>query len=252
MKAISKTCGLLMVLALLLAVPAQADHFLKQVTDTEAFEMMGQSSPATSDTAEAWLTDDRAVIMMGGGQTMIIRNDEKKVYFLDHSKKVYMESPLGADWLFGGEVADMTAEEKAQMEAMAQAMGGSMKATVTPTEETKKIGEWNTKKYLVDISMPMGSAKTQSWVTNDIEINYDVYNWLAQGMMSMMPGFEEVAKEMKKLQGVAVEGVSEVQAMGAVMKSTMKLLEYKEGDAPDELFDVPEGYTKQKGMGMGR
>jgi hypothetical protein len=60
--------------------------------------------------------------------------------------------------------------------------------------------------------------------------------------MSMMPGYEEALEEMKKVKGLTVSSTSTTQMMGATVKSSTELLEYKEADAPKGTFEVPKGY----------
>ena len=59
---------------------------------------------------------------------------------------------------------------------------------------------------------------------------------------------EEMAKEMKKIKGVPVLTITTSNMIGASVKSTQELLEFKEGTAPSGYFDIPTGYKKIEGM----
>jgi hypothetical protein len=125
-----------------------------------------------------------------------------------------------------------------------------MKVTVTPTEETKKIGSWNTAKYVMDVSAPMGNTKIEMWTTQDIEADYTAFMSVAAGARAMMPGYNEVLDEMKKVKGITVYSVTEMSMMGSTFRSTLELIEAVEKDAPEGTFDIPEGYKKVDMMEM--
>ncbi|HOD67590.1 MAG TPA: hypothetical protein PKM94_12980, partial [candidate division Zixibacteria bacterium] len=55
---------------------ARADAYIKNVTETEAMQLGGQTRPASSDTTEIWVSPSRAAMVMGGGQKFIV--DAKK------------------------------------------------------------------------------------------------------------------------------------------------------------------------------
>jgi hypothetical protein len=68
-------------------------------------------------------------------------------------------------------------------------------------------------------------------------------------MMAMQPGMKEnlaqVQLELKKIKGVRVHEKTSNDMMGTNVNSTITLLEFKEMKAPDDLFDLPKGYTNQ-------
>ncbi|HHS13843.1 MAG TPA: hypothetical protein ENN03_08785 [bacterium] len=63
-------------------------------------------------------------------------------------------------------------------------------------------------------------------------------------MPGMQSAAEEMAKEMKKIEGVVVQSSSKNQIMGQTIESTTLLLEYKTGKAPAGTFEIPGGYQK--------
>ncbi len=224
-----------------------ADSYFKQATHVDAFEMMGQKTPEKNDTSIVWLTEGKACSQIGDKESIIFDSQEGLLYMLDHEKKQYSMIPM--DLFGGGNKEDVSRNE--EMAKMMEAMGGSMEITVTPTDETKKIGDWNATKYIVDIKIAMMPSKQEIWTTEDIKIDYTMFNAVSNGMMAQMPGFEKILEEMKQVKGIAVKTVTRTSAMGGEIVTSMNLIEYAEKDAPDGVYDIPEGY-KKVGAGMGR
>jgi hypothetical protein len=237
---------------------ARADFYLKQKMHTDAMKMMGQSIPAKDEIQATWITKDKARSDTGAVHSMILRVDAKKIYALDNTAKTYTEMPLGSlEEMIVGAVGDnekMTKEEKEQAAQAVKGMAAMMKmeAKVQETAETKKINTWNCKKYIMTMTMPMGTTTSEIWATEDIKIDYDLYQALANAMMSQMQGFQEMIKEIKKIKGLPVLTTTTVNMMGAEVKSSTELIEAKEASAPAGIFEVPGDYKKGKGFGMGR
>ncbi len=235
-----------------LATPVFADVMIRQLNSTDAFEMMGQQVPAKSDTSVVWIGDGVARFDVADTATMIFNASENTIALINHTSKSYSMVPLGQ----GGEMdiskmmdtEGMSEEEIAEAKAAMQGMMGAMqlKMTVTPTEESKKIKDWNCKKYTVVTDMGMVKAASESWVTNEIKLNYDLFFNVTRAFMAMMPGFEDAMKEFKKMEGMPVWSETNVDMMGAKVHSTTELLEYKEASAPAGTYKIPEGYKESK------
>lgn len=228
---------------------ALADSYFKQAIHVGAFEMMGQTSPEKNDTSIVWLTEDKACSQTGNEASVIFDAKKGLMYMVDHEKKQYSVIPMD---LFskGNKEGESKNDE---MTKMMQAMVGNMEITVTPTDETNKIGDWNATKYNVDIKIAMMPSKQEVWATEDIKIDHTLFNAVSNGMMAQMPGFEKIVNEMKKVKGIPVKTITSTSAMGGEIVTSMNLIEYAEKDAPDGVFDIPEGYKKvEGGMGMGK
>lgn len=228
---------------LTLVCVGHADTFMKQVNNTDAMEMMGQKQPARSDTAMSWFAGDKACMIDAKGNSTVFRADRGVMYMIDNEKKSYAEIP--ATWLEDAAEQAENSSDSGMAEAM-KMMKGMMKfnVTVTPTEETKKIKDWDTKKYDVTIDMGMGKVNQEVWACPDLKIDQSAYMAMSNVMMSMFDGFEAGMEEFKKVKGVPVMSTSEVMMMGTSLKSSSELLEFTEKDAPAGIYDVPEGYTK--------
>jgi len=248
-RALTSLCGLVVVALLALWGTTQADTFIKQVTHTDSFKVMGQIQPATDDTSTMWLTKDKACMIGADNKSSILRADKGIMYFVDHESKTYAEMPL-EDL---GDIKKMAGveddEEAAQAAEMMQGLAAgmmSMEVTVTPTDEKKKIKDWSAKKYIVEIKMPMGSTKSEVWASEDIKIDYDMFQTISNAFMAQMPGFQKAMEEMKKVKGMTVLSVGEAKVMGTSVKTTTTLLEHSTKSAPAGIFDVPKDYKKKE------
>jgi len=128
-----------------------------------------------------------------------------------------------------------------------------MKATVQPTTETKKIKNWDAKKYLQTIEMAMGKTTSEIWATEDIKINKDLYLKFSTALFAMQPGMkdmiDDMMKEMQKIKGFQVLSSSVSDMMGTQIKSTVELQEIREDNPPAGTYDIPAGYKQKKWTG---
>jgi hypothetical protein len=239
---------------LLLAGSASGDHIVVMATHTDAFEIMGETQPAQDDTSRIWLTEDKSCMDAGDGKSFIYNADNEMFYLIDHGAKKYTEMSADFSKMLDEAMSEAGEGEEAvdpeMMEAMARQMMGSMKITVKPTGEGKQIRGWNTTQYVMDMTMPMGAAATEMWVTEDIKIDYDNFKQVANGGMATMPGYDQVLAEMQKIKGIPVYSVTETKMMGTSVKTVTEIIEFGEKDAPAGTFDIPAGYKKVEAMEM--
>ena len=241
-------------------VQGRADIYMKQKVHTDSFKMMGQTQPEKDEIMVFWLGENKArTDQEAGNSSAIFIGDKKILYWLDHNKKTYAEMPLDLDKLFdeaaeagAGEDPEMAEAKKKMpgfMKGLMKGVMGGMSAKVTETGETKKIGSWNCRKYLIEMDMGVGKSQAEAWATEDIKIDYGLFFASAYAMMASQPGFDKIVKEMQKVKGVIVYQTAKISAMGADMTSTTEVLECTDKSAPAGNYDIPAGYKKVKGMG---
>lgn len=235
----------------LLAAPAFADMMIKNHTHTDAFEMMGQKQPAKDDTTIVWIGDGVARYDMSDTASFIMNQADETIYAINHKKKTYTEIKMGENAMpdMDEMTKDMDPEQAAMMKKMmGEKMGGMMQmdVTVTPTEETKKIKDWNTTKYVVEIQSAAGPIVSDNWTTEDIDIDYGLFNAVSMAFMSSMPGYEKIAAEMQKMKGVPVYSETTAKMMGSEIHTNTTLLEYMSADPPEGAYGIPKGYKKVK------
>jgi hypothetical protein len=196
-----------------------------------------------------WLSADRARTDSGSDKSALYLAEQQALYAIDHGAKTYSRIPLD----FGKAIEGATAEgqDAQESQAMAEVMKGvvqgmmaSMSVNVTDTGETRKIGAWSCRKYLIDTNLAMMQSRAEAWASQDLKVDYDVYFTLANSMMAAMPGFEKVVEQMRKVKGVIVQQTSVTKVMGQDMTVTTELVEYAQKDAPAGTYQLPVGYTE--------
>jgi hypothetical protein len=225
----------LVVICLIAALPVQADHFIKQKKHTDAYTIMGQAQPASDEETVMWIGKDR--MAMGYPQSnFIVRLDQKKLYMINHKDKTYSVMDLPIDF------SKLIPEEmKGQMEQMMAAM--QMKAKVTPTDEKKKIKDWNCRRYDVEVTSQMMQMKMSIWATKDISLDYKAFMEMSSSMAGLQMGMDQVMEEMKKIDGFQVLQETTMTMMGTTVNSREELVSLEEKDPPAGVYDPPKDYT---------
>lgn len=239
-------CAVMCLVILLSQQFALADIYLKQKQRTEAFSMMGQEQPAQEVETESWISDS-AMWTQTGDKGILIKEDGSMI-MLDHLGKTYTEMNMNYEKMAEASGEKMDAEE---MAGLKQFMGKMMdiKISVEPTGEKKQINGYHCQKYIQTMEMGMGTNTSVIWATTDIKVDADVYAKFSASILANQPGMEQsldkIVHEMKKIKGVQVLNESTMNMMGQEMKSSVALLEFKEGKAPSNVFSIPKGYTKK-------
>jgi len=238
----------------LMSTAAQADIYMKQKQHQDETTVRGQTQPAEDRVNEVWITK-KGMRSNNAKHSMIMLPDEGKMIMVDRERNRYREMPMNMGDVMNKGMDDADAEEKAAFQGM---MGKMMKmeVKVLPTDEKKKIKQWNCRKYLMTMAMFGGTVKTEIWATEDIKIDPALYEKYQSGRMFSMPGvqqaMEEMEKETKKIKGVQVMSFTSSKMMGQTVKSSTELLEYKQTKAPANVFSLPDGCIKEEpGMGGG-
>jgi len=236
-----KRLSLFLVILVLFAGLLCADYYIKQKQHTDPVTMMGQTQPAKDSTVETWIGDNRAAIINKGeaNNSIILKSAEKKMYFIDHSEKTYVEMdlPLNIDQYMPEQARQMT-----------QMMTKNMEVTVTPTGETKKIGNWNCKGYDVNMKVMMMDMKMKVWATEDVPFDLDKANKIQETFMQVSGSYmnEKVMNEFKKIKGYNIASNVTVSVMGADVKTTTQVEEITKKEPPSFVYKVPENYTKSE------
>jgi hypothetical protein len=223
----------------LLAFPlaAGADTLYTMKSHTDAFKVGGETQPAKDSQAKVWAAGDR-LRRDEGDQTMLLRLDKNRLYVLDNADKTYSEIALPID------LRKMMPKGS---EAMADQIAAGMKVTVqvTPRDETKKIGQWNARRYDMTVTSAMGmKIATTMWVSKEVE-GFTPFNKLAGTMASLQPGSGEWVKQLEKIDGFPVLTESKVDALGAQFSTREELLSVETKAAPAGTYDLPAGYKAQ-------
>lgn len=229
-----------------LGTATDAGVIIKLKTHTDAIEMMGQKMPEVDGVVTTWVTDGKVRTDYGDTASMIVIEDSETMYVLNHNSKTYQEMNLG-DMMHLLDEAIKDEGDEATREAMEAAKSMmKMEATVTPTDETKEIGGYKCKKYIVELQMgQMGGSTSEQWVTEEIKVDAGMYRMSTMVSLMQVPGYEDVFKELADIEGFSVVTYTTARMMGAEVKSQQELVEVKEQELEDADFAIPEGYAKK-------
>lgn len=156
--------------------------------------MMGQSQPAADDEYVTWLGDGRLRLDQGSTST-IVALDAKKLYIVNHDDRTYTELDLPID------LASLLPPGMAeQVSAMMQ-----FDVTVTPSDETKKVGEWDARRYDMTMVSSMVNMSSVIWASTEPAIDARAYMDLYSRVMGLQPGMESMVEQMRRIDGFIVE-----------------------------------------------
>ena len=134
-------------------------------------------------------------MMTSGDMKFLVKRDDPAIYAMKPAEKVYMKIVIPDGDSPAGEAA-----------AAAQQMMGNVDVKVTPTEETKDVGEWSTRKFDISMKFAMGEIKMASWATEEIKLDRSLFNRVTNAMTAQMPGMQKIADAMDEVEGVPVAG----------------------------------------------
>lgn len=214
----------------LAAGSAGADTLLTIESHRDAVEFAGQQQPAEDSTIEVWIGDGQ-ISRSDPRATIIV--DPEAMTVVNHAGQTYtvLELPLDFDSLVPPEMKQM-----AQM--------SKLTAKVTPTDERKKIGDWNVRRYDIEMTNPAGLAvSTTMWLTRDLDIDYSSYQSLAAQTMAMV-GDSELVAEMSKLEGFPVLQETTFDMAGSTVTSREELVSVEQREPPAGTYSAPEGYEE--------
>jgi hypothetical protein len=166
---------------------------------------------------------------------VIMRVDTRTLFQINPTEKTYHRISLEE---MGRPPAGISGEQAAaQLQVMKEMMG---KIQVTPTGESRKIGEYLCRKYLVSGMMMTG----EYWLSRDVP-GYAELKRAAEKMKEVFdsnPMMKQmnITGMMSQLDGFPVQVTQKV--LNGSLVTTLKSIEMKQLD--DSLFAVPPGYAE--------
>jgi hypothetical protein len=218
-------------LLLLIAAPALADTLLTVRSSIEGLKI----APSQAEPIRIWVGGEKGDRLRRdeGDTSYILRLDRGKLYVVNHSEKTYSEIAVPVDAQKIGAAPEM-----------------QVKAQVVATEETKKIGSWNARKYKVDITSPAGlHLDTTVWASPDIA-SHQALTRLAASIAAIQPGSADWALKLGQIEGFPVLQEAQVTMGTSHFKTREELVGIETRDAPAGAYDPPAGYTAQPYVGI--
>lgn len=229
---------LVLVVVMMTSAFLSADVYIKQ--ETKSSGIPGQE--AKTATSEQWMSKDK-MVSLTGDQKIILNLGAKKAYFIDLTKKTFVEASLPLDNY------KLMKPEAVQMMKM---VSDGMTATVNPNNKTQKIGNWNCKGYDAVITVKiMGSemnTKMTIWTSTEIPFDWKTYAPMQEEIAKfMMKSGEKIWKEFKKIDGVQIATDMNFSQMGQTIKISTNVIEIDPNKtAPADLYTLPAGFTKNE------
>jgi hypothetical protein len=218
-------------LLLLAATPAVADTLLTVRSSIEGLKI----APSQAEPIRIWIGGEKGDRLRRdeGDTSYILRLDRGKLYVVNHSEKTYSELAVPID-----------------PQKIAASPEMRVKAQVTATGETKKIGIWNARKYRVDITSPAGlHLDTTVWASPDVA-SHQALTRLAASLAALQPGSADWALKLGQIEGFPVLQEANVTMGASHFKTREELVGIETKDAPAGAYDPPAGYTAQPYAGI--
>jgi hypothetical protein len=220
---------------------ARADIYIKSKTHSDPVSIMGQNQPARDAVTEQWMGDD-AFATVSQGTTVLVDFKRNTFAMINHAKKTYVETALPLD---------MTKLLPPQVASM---MGSMMKSSVsvTPTGQSRQIGQWACTGYEATITMMGMPMKETIWATKDTGVDMQRYMATAFGtvLKSQMFFDDAAVGEFKKIDGFPVLTEVNAEMMGAKVHSTTEVVEIAKKTPPAGVYAIPAGYAKVDTLSM--
>jgi hypothetical protein len=241
-------------LALLLAIPAipaipaisvipeaqaDADTLLTIQTHSELPAMVGNSVRPDDRKVTLWVGPNR-VRRDDGRAASIVLFDKKKLYIVDHEDKSYTAIDLPVDFtkLVPGPQGELMKKEMSS--------AAKLDVKITRTNETKKIGKWNARKYHVEMQNPETKMITDMWASKDVGVDMEALRQMQLNMAALQPGSLSWVKKMQQIEGFPVLQDSTLNfGTPRDAKTHEELISVETKEPPAGTFAPPAGYTQK-------
>ena len=218
---------------------AGADTLLTIKTHSELPAMVGTSVKQDDRKITLWVGPNR-VRRDDGKAASIILFDQKKLYIVDHEDKSYTAIDLPVDFtkLVPGPQGEMMRQEMSST--------AKLDAKIVRTNETKKIGNWNTRKYHVELTNPETRMITDMWVSKDVGVDMGALRQMQLNMASLQPGSLTWIKKLQQIEGFPVLQDSSFNfGTPKDAKTHEELISVETKEPPAGTFAPPAGYTQK-------
>jgi hypothetical protein len=230
---------------------ANADVYIKIKTHTDSRYDAGVIIPAKDSIEEIWIGDRKIVFITERGPLYRLLNENPtKIYDLENDlvsiifpkKKIYAQSPLPLD-----RSKLLTDQHYSRLQMF------KIKGIVKKTDETKKVGEWNCKKYeletwMMDEGHRVVEKDISLWMTTEVPFDLDMYGKAAANERKLRDFRydDDLLSEWNKIKGcqIALEMTSYYR--GVARRYYEEVVEISKKNPPKGIYSVPPGYTKKE------
>lgn len=227
----------LLSLCLLSASSLAADVLLTKKRDADEFGFQDRvTQGAKNQKVEIWIGPDR-VRRDDGRTALILRLDQKKLYFINHTDRTWSATDLrqkGTRWTATATFLPPPGQEVWRWHAKTE-----------PTGETRKVGSWQAAGHRIALTSETGMAERVRlvwWVASDLRVDDAAWRVLTSLLASFDPAGEEWVAAVQTIPGHPVLFEQAVQQPEVEVTLREELVAVKEGEAPAGLYEVPDGY----------
>jgi hypothetical protein len=226
---------------LLFASVLSADVCVRIKEHRDEFYDGGQVIPGEDSVQESWIGDGKYAVV-DDNVKFLMDLKESTMTIVNENKGFYAETPMPLDL---SKLLEPAFYARAQMFPTI--------GTVKKTEETKKIGEWDCRKYVVETWIEYQGAKYNEtvrnmWVTRDVPFDLEAYRAVRVNGHKLNNYGEQLVEALKAVDGYQILVESITYSRGEERKSSQEVLEITEKEAPEGLYGVPEGLPKKEQM----
>ena len=219
----------MVVFLIILFLPAKTDICVKE--KLEIIEWMGQ--PPHDIIQEEWIGKNR-MATIDPSTTIIYDYTLNKMFWINHLKKTYIETDIPVD------ISKLYPEE---FVSIMKKIADSLTFSVIEFGITKKIGDWNCKRYSLTMKMMGMDVLINYWTSTDVPFNWQQYMKMHCDMVKLQFKAEgDFAEEFKKIKGFPI--ITENKMMELHSKRTVLEISIKE--PPMEIYSVPQNYIKEE------
>jgi hypothetical protein len=217
-------------------------HRLVTVTETEAMRLPGEKMDATVDTTTLWLGPGLARRDKGRRSSLLVDAHRELITNVDHETRTWTRQTR--------------TEMAAQLDALARDTVGSddrrtrqlqrlldMKARVIDTGETDTVDGYPVRRWIVEQSFGGQRITSELWLTEAIDVDYDLMLRTTQAPLLALPGGAEVLTELGKLRGVTVRSSAVLEVFGRTSSTNARLVAADLDTVPVSFFAPPGDYA---------
>lgn len=226
------TVRLLTLLGVLVLVPfAMAGVYLEQVVKSDPVTVMGKTQPARETVQKIFLADDRMASENSDGMSVIVRLDQKKIYFINTQGKSY-------------QVSDLPLKFPPEMQQMMAAF--QFTTDIQKTGNRKQVGAYNCEEVVMTLKGFMNFT-IRMWCTGDIRMPFDKYYAMSAEMVAYSPAIKQMMEKMRSLGNLyAVEQEMTGEVMGTKTRSVTKLVNFDaNASIPADKFNPPANFKQE-------
>ena len=225
------------------ALSLTADVYIKQALHTDGYYYGGVNSPEENGVNEVWI-GKKKLASLTENRLVIVDAEKKMAFVVNRGAKTYVESPLPLD---------LSKIVEDNLVPMIQPY--RYKGTVKETGKTKKIGsrecrEYEINTYVIYQGDRVNETDTTVWASTDVPFDLDIYESLTATQHMLRNFGDSLIEELKKIKGITIAANGLFYPKGFGVKSTVKVLEMAEKEAPAGIYSVPEGYTKKEKLSL--